>query len=132
MNYREKRLFVATYVWIKSEVLDIGLWNFYHLFFIILSIFMGMESTLAKKITTTIFYFIFWDIFIYFICNFFFSHSSLFSIPKKLLHIVRARIKKESWQVVKKKKLFKVKNVKKMPKKLKIFSLKILKGAEIF
>ena len=30
------------------------------------------------------------------------------------------------------KKLFKVKNVKKMPKKLKIFSLKIYKGAGIF
>ena len=33
---------------------------------------------------------------------------------------------------LKTKKLFKVKNLKKMPKKLKIFSLKIHKGAGIF
>ena len=45
-------VFVATYVWIKSKVLDTGLWNFYHLFFVILSIFLGIESTLAKRITT--------------------------------------------------------------------------------
>ena len=39
-------VFVATYFGIKSKVLDRGLLNFYHLFFVILSIFC----------------FIFWDI----------------------------------------------------------------------
>ena len=43
-------VFAATYVWIKSEVLNTGLWNCYHLFFLILSIFLCMKSTLAKKI----------------------------------------------------------------------------------
>ena len=53
-----------------------------------------MESTLAEKITTN-FFFIFRDIFIYFICNFFLSHVTLFSIPKKLLYNVRKKIKKD-------------------------------------
>ena len=43
-------VFAATYVWIKSEVLNTGLWNLCHLFFLILSIFVCMKSTLAKKI----------------------------------------------------------------------------------
>ena len=49
-------------------------------------------------------------------------------MPKKLLHIVRNEIKKESWQFVKEQKDI---QSQKMPKKLKIFSLKILKGAII-
>ena len=54
-------------------------------------------------------------------------------MPKKLLHIVRNKINKESWQFVKKQKSYsKSKNVQKMPKKLKIFNLKINKGARIF
>ena len=125
-------VFVATYIWIKSKVLVTGLWNFYHLFFFILSIFLGMESTLAKKVTTK-FYFLFFGIFLfilifYFIFNFFFSHVTLFPIPKKLLHLVRNKIRKESWKLVRKqKKLFKVKqksylkskNVQKMQKNSK-------------
>ena len=51
-------VFVATYVWIKSKVLDTGLWQFYHLFFVVLSIFLGMKSTLAKKINTHFFIYI--------------------------------------------------------------------------
>ena len=51
---------------------------------------------------------------------------------KKLLHFVRNKIKKESRQLVKKQKSYsKSKNVKKMPKALKIFSLEIHKGAGI-
>ena len=58
-----------------------------------------MESTLAKKISKI--FFLYFGIFLliflfYFICNFFFSHVTLFSIPEKLLHIVRNKIKKES------------------------------------
>ena len=37
----------------------------------------------------------------YFICNFFFSHVTLFSIPKKFLHILRNKIKKETSQLLK-------------------------------
>ena len=49
-----------------------------------------------------------------------------------LLHIVRNEIKKESWQLVKNKKVIQSqKNVKNMPNKLNIFSLKIHKGAGI-
>ena len=38
-------VFVATYIWIESKVLDTGIWNVYNLFSFILSIFLGMEST---------------------------------------------------------------------------------------
>ena len=58
-------VFVAIYVWIKSKVLDTDLWNFYHFFFVILSIVLGMKSTLGKKITIK-FFFIVWEIFIHF------------------------------------------------------------------
>ena len=41
-------------------------------------------------------------------------------------------MKKELWQLVEKQKSYsKLKNVKKMPRKLKVFSLKIHKGARI-
>ena len=57
----------------------------------------------------------------------------MLAIPKKLLHIVKNKIKKESWQLVEKQKSYSVsENVKKMPKKFKIFSLKIRKGAGTF
>ena len=36
----------------------------------------------------------------------FFSHVTLFSIPKNLLHIVRNKIKKELWQMVEKQKCY--------------------------
>ena len=42
-------VFVATFVRIQSNVLTTDLWNFYHLFFVILSIFLGIKSTIAKK-----------------------------------------------------------------------------------
>ena len=46
---------------------------------------------------------------------------------------MRKKIKNESWQlVIKQKSYSRSNNVKKMPKKLKIVSLKIHKGAEIF
>ena len=64
-------------------------------------------------------------------CYFFINQVTLFSIPKKLLHITRNKIEKESWQLAKKKKLFNIKKCQKMPKKLVIFSLKIHKGAGI-
>ena len=48
-------VFVATYFWIKSKILDTCLCNFYHLFYVTISIFLDMESTLAKKITTNFF-----------------------------------------------------------------------------
>ena len=52
------------------------------------------------------------------------------SIPKKLLHIVRNKIKKESWQLVKKEKSYsKSEKCQKNSEKHKIFSLKIHKGA---
>ena len=58
---------------------------------------------------------------------------SVLSISKKLLNTVRNKIKKESWQLIKKQKSYsKSKNVKKMPKKVNTFSLKIHKGAGIF
>ena len=56
-----------------------------------------MESTLAKKITTK-FVFMFWDIFINFFIlfvTFLFSHVTLFSITKNLMHIIRNKIKKD-------------------------------------
>ena len=60
------------------------------------------------------------------------SHVTLFSIPKKLLHIARNKIKKNHDNWLKKQKSYsKSKNVQKMPKKLKIISLKIHKGAGI-
>ena len=128
-------MFVTTYVWIKSKVLDIGPWNFYHLFLVILSILLGIEGTLTKKITTKFFFYIlgYFYLFFYFIFNFSLSYVNLFSIAKNLLHAVRNKIKKEPWKLVKKQKSYsKSKNVKKMPKKLNIFSLKILKDAGIF
>ena len=59
--------------------------------------------------------------------------ARMLSISKKLLHILRNKIKIESWQLVKKQKSYsKSKNVNKIPKQIKIFSLKIHKGAGIF
>ena len=59
----------------------------------------------------------------------FFLGRGLF-IPKKLIHIVRDKLKKGSWQLVKKQRSYsKKKKVNKMPKKLNIFRLKIHKGA---
>ena len=50
-----------------------------------------------------------------------------------MLHIVRNKIEKESWQFVKKQKsCSKSKNVKYIRKKLKNFSLKVCKDAGIF
>ena len=66
-------VFVTTYVWIKSEV---NL-NFNQLFFVILSILLGIEITLAKKITTKIL-FLYFGIFL-FIFLFYFIFNS-FSI----------------------------------------------------
>ena len=81
------------------------------LFLTICSNFWGMESDLAKKITTQ-FFFYFLGYFILFII--FFSHVTLFFISKKLLHIVRNIIKEGSWQLVKKQQNYsKSKNVKK-------------------
>ena len=58
--------------------------------------------------------------------------SRVLPITKKLLHAVRNEIKKESWQLIKKQKNYsKSNNVKKMPKKIFNFSLKIHKGARI-
>ena len=65
-------VFVGTYLYIESKVLDTGLLNFHHLFFVILLIFLNMESTLAKKLTTIfclyfgIFLFIFFTLFVTF------------------------------------------------------------------
>ena len=74
----------------------------------------------------------YFDLFIYFIYNFFFNHVSSFSILKKFLCIVRSKIKKESWQLDKKQESYsKSKNVQRMPKKLKISRLKIHKEAGI-
>ena len=67
-----------------------------------------------------------------FICNFFSSHVTIFSISKKLIQILRNEIKKESWQFLKKKSYSNSKNVNKMYKKLKNFSLKIHKDAGTF
>ena len=58
--------------------------------------------------------------------------ATVLCIAKKLLHIIRNKIKKESWLLVKNQKNYsKSKNVKKMPKKVKKFNLKIHKGAGI-
>ena len=85
------------------------------------------------------------NIFIYFICNFFFNHVTLFSIPKKLLQIIRNKIKKrifKEFENLSKKRIMtigwttkKLFNFKKCPKnaqKLKIFNLKIHKSAGMF
>ena len=45
----------------------------------------------------------------------------MLSIPKKLPHIVRNKIKKESWQLVKKKKVIQNQKISKSFKKPKIF-----------
>ena len=82
---------------------------------------------LAKKITK-IFFFILGYYSFYFICNFFSSHLTLFSIPKMFLHIVRNNIKKNHDNWLKNKKAI---QSQKMPKKLQIFSLKIHKNAGI-
>ena len=96
-------VFIATNVWIKSKA---GHWNFYHLFFFILSIFLSMESTLAIKMTTTFFFYILgYYLFFYFIWNVFFSHVTLFSISKKLLHILRNKIKQNHDNCLEKKKV---------------------------
>ena len=58
--------------------------------------------------------------------------ARVFSIPKKLLHIIRNKIKKESWQLVLKNSYSMSKYVQKMDKKLKIFSFEIHKGARIW
>ena len=57
----------------------------------------------------------------------------MFSIRQKFLHTVRNKIKKESCQLVERKKSYSKSNFfLKMPKKLKIFSLKIHEGTGIF
>ena len=91
-----------------------------------------MESTLAKKITIQFFFYILghFYLFFYFICNFFCSHITLFSIPNNLLHILRNKLKKnnhDNW--LKNKKVI---QSQKMSKKLKISGFKIHKGAGIF
>ena len=89
-----------------------------------------MERTLAKKITINLFFILgYFYRFFYFICNFFSSHITLFSIPKELLHIVRNEIKENHDNWLKNNKVI---QSQKLPKKLKIFSLKIHKGAGIF
>ena len=93
-----------------------------------------MERTLAKKITTNLFIFYilgyFYLFFILFV-TLFFCHVTLFSIAKKLLHIARNKIKRNHDNWLKKKSYSKSKNVKKMPKKHNIFSLKIQKDAGV-
>ena len=66
--------------------------------------FSSIESTLAKKIIAAII-FLYFGIFILFI-TYFFSHVTSFSIPKKLLHIVGNKMRKESWQLVEKQKSY--------------------------
>ena len=56
----------------------------------------------------------------------------IFHTHKVAIDIIRSKIKKESWQLVKKQKSYsKSKNVQRMSKKLKISSLKLHKGAGI-
>ena len=91
--------------------------------------FLGIESTLAKKITSH-FFVIFWDIFIkfifYVISNFFQSCYLISHIQKVSTHCEEQN-NHGNW--LKNKKVI---QSQKMPKKLKIFSLKIHKGAGIF
>ena len=94
-------VFIATNVWIKSKVLDTGLWNFYHLFFVILSVLVDMKNTQAKKIIT-IFFKIFWDIFIYYLillATFFQSSYIIFHNKKVATHFKEQNKKKnhDNW-----------------------------------
>ena len=85
-----------------------------------------MERTLAKKIITNIFYFIFWDIFIYFILfvTFFQSLYFIYHNQKVAKHCKEKKINHNIWS--------KNKKVIQSKKKLNIFSLKIHKGAGMF
>ena len=118
-------VFVATYVSIKSKVLDTGLWDFYHLFFVILRIFLGMESTLVKKITIIFFFHILGYFYLFYLSLFFQSFYLFFHTQK-----VATQCEEKNNRIImtigyKSKKFLKVKKCQKMPKKLNIFNLKI-------
>ena len=96
----------AIYVWIKSKLLDTGLWNFYHLFFVILLIFLGTESNLAKKITKKFFIYILGYFYLFILFVTFFQSCYLIFHSRKVATYCKEQNKKESWQLVKKQKSY--------------------------
>ena len=89
-----------------------------------------MESTLSKKITAH-FFFIFGDIFINFICNFFQSSYFIFHNQKVAVDC-KEQNKKNHDNWLKNKKVIQCKKMsKKCPKYSKMYSLKIHKVLEL-
>ena len=94
-----------------------------------------MERTLAKKKNNyKNSFFIFWDIFINFFIlfvTFFQSCYFIFHTQEVAAHYKKQNKKRIMIMIKKQKSYSKSKNVKKIPKKLKIFNIRIHKGAGI-